>query len=222
MNRSSIPRRAATAMLSLPLTAIVALAPVPALADGSVADAAFQLRAPLAPMTTGMKLRGFVSLQDPEAAPEAAPVDPNAAPAAAPPPGPPPPGYYGPPPPGYGPPQPEPPRGIGMLITGSVVAAAVGLPFTIYGAYVIALSRQVGDAVGGTEGQVTSGVGSLAGGIVLTFGIIGLGVGIPLAVVGGIRLGKYNAWKRGQPVTLAPYTGRTAFGTNTAGFTLRF
>lgn len=223
MTRSSTPRRAATATLSLSLTAIVALAPLPALADGSIADAAFQLRSPLTPMTTGMKLRGYVSLQDPEAGGEVAPApegDPAVpAPTAAPAPYPPPPAY-GPPPPQSAPP----PRGLGMLITGSVVAGAVGLPFTILGVYTIAASRTAGNVAGGVEGQAVSGLGTLAGGISIVFGLIGLGVGVPLAVVGGIRLGKYNKWKASQPqqARLLPHSGRTAHGTWTTGFTLRF
>jgi hypothetical protein len=226
MSHSSTLRRTTTAMLSLPLTAIVALAPLPALADGSIADSAFQLRAPMSQMSTGMKLRGYVSLQDPAAAPEggdpAAAPPPEAAPAGPPPPGygPPPPGYYGPPPPQSQPP----PRGLGMLISGSVVSAAVGLPFTIFGAYTIVASRAVGETVGGVEGAATCGLGTLAGGMLLVFGLIGLGVGVPLAVVGGIRLGKYNAWKRGQQpqAQLMPYQGRTTHGTWTTGLTLKF
>lgn len=234
MTRSSTLRRAATAALSLPLSAIVALAPLPALAaDVTVVEPTYQLPAPLSPMPTAMKLRGFLSLQDPAAPPSG---DPNAAPPpgdpnAAPPPGQPPPGAYGPPPPGYYPPppgygpQPEPPpRGIGMLISGSVVAAAFGLPLTVYGAYIIVLAKQVDDEAG--AGGVVAGAGLLAGGIALTFGVIGLGVGVPLAVVGGIRLGKYNKWKRGQQqqpqARLLPYQGRTMHGTMTTGFTLKF
>ena len=225
MTRSSTPRRAATATLSYSLTAIVALAPLPALADGSIADAAFQLRSPLTPMTTGMKLRGYVSLQDPEAGGEVAPA-PEGDPAAAPPPAGAPAPYPYPPPPGYGPPPPPqpPPRGLGMLISGAVITGAVALPSLIFGAYTIAVFRAAADQTDPNTGDVVRAGGNIAGGFFIVFGILALGAGVPLLAIGGSRMSKYNKWKASQPqqARLLPHSGRTAHGTWTTGFTLRF
>jgi hypothetical protein len=225
MSRFPSPRRCATAMLSLPLTAVVCLAPLPALADGSMAAAQLQLRAPMSTAPLGFKLRQYVSLQDPAASEqppvEAAPPPEGTAPAPAY--GPPPPGY-GPPPPGYGygpPPQP-PPRGLGMLISGAAVTGAVGLPLTIYGAYIVALTRQVDDGSG-----VVQVAGGFVGGFFLVFGILALGAGVPLMAVGGVRLKKYNDWKAGQQqpppqVRLMPNSSRTVHGTWVTGLKLQF
>jgi hypothetical protein len=221
MTRLPSFRRAATAMLSLPLTAVVCLAPLPALADGSIADSSLQLRSPLTTAPLGAKLRMYVTLQDPvegEAAPpsEAPPV---AAEGAAPAPNyppPPPPGYYGPPPP----PQNKPPRGIGMLVTGAVLTGAVALPAMIGGVYIIAVGRAADEASGDT-GIVEAG-GNIAGGFFLVFGILALGAGVPLLAIGGVRMKRYNDWKSGQQVRLMPSSGRTVHGTWTAGFKMQF
>jgi|JI10StandDraft_1071094.scaffolds.fasta_scaffold161748_2 hypothetical protein len=229
MSRFPSPRRCATAMLSLSLTAVVCLAPLPALADGSIAAASLQLRAPLSQAPLGFKMRQYVSLQDP-AAGEVPPVEGTPPPpvegtAPAPAYGPPPPGYgYGPPPPGYGygpPPQP-PPRGLGMLISGAAVTGAVGLPLTIYGAYIVALGRQVDDGSG-----VVETAGNFVGGFFLVFGILALGAGVPLMAVGGVRLKKYNDWKAGQQqpppqARLLPSSSRTIHGTWVTGLKIQF
>lgn len=220
MTRLPSLRRAATAMLSLPLTAVVCLAPLPALADGSIADSSLQLRSPMTMAPLGTKLRMYVTLQDPvegEAAPpsEAPPVAAEgAAPA---------PSYPPPPPPGYGPPPPpqnKPPRGIGMLVTGAVLTGAVALPSMIFGAYTIAVGRAV-DEEAGAMGIVSTGT-NIAGGFFLVFGILALGAGVPLLAIGGVRMKRYNDWKSGQQVRLMPSSGRTVHGTWTAGFKMQF
>jgi len=224
MTRLPSFRRAATAMLSLPLTAVVCLAPLPALADGSIADSSLQLRSPMTMAPLGAKLRMYVTLQDPvegEAAPpsEAPPVAEGAAPA---------PSYPPPPPPGYGPPPPQsqpPPRGIGMLVTGAVLTGAVALPAMIGGVYIIAVGRAADEASGDT-GIVEAG-GNIAGGFFLVFGILALGAGVPLMAVGGVRLKKYNDWKAGQQqpppqARLLPSSSRTIHGTWVTGLKIQF
>lgn len=215
----------ASAALAIPLSAVVCLAPLPALADGSIADAALQLRSPLTSAPLGLKLRQYVSLQDPiegEAPPPTEGTPPPLEGSAPPPP----PGAYGPPPPGYyGPPPLQsrpPPRGLGMLISGAVVTGAVGLPLVVYGAYIVAIGREVDREA--DAGGVVETAGNFVGGFFLVFGILALGAGIPLTIVGGIRLKKYNDWKNGQQQTvrLMPSSGRTAFGTQTVGLRLDF
>ncbi len=56
----------------------------------------------------------------------------------------------------------------------------------------------------------------------LTIGIMALGVGVPLLVFGIRRAKEYSRWKRDRGISLAPVTGRTARGTHTAGFAMRF
>lgn len=107
-----------------------------------------------------------------------------------------------------------------MLITGAVLTGAVALPTMIGGVYVIAVGRAADDATGNT-GVVEAG-GNIAGGILLVFGILALGAGVPLLAVGGVRMKRYNDWKSGQQVRLMPQSGRTAYGTWTAGLKLQF
>lgn len=220
MSRLPSLRRAAMTTISIPLTAVVCLAPLPALADGSIAAASqLQLRAPLTQAPLGFKMRQFVSLQDPETPIEETPPPPPIegsveGPAPAQPY--PPPGYYPPPPQ-----QQAPPRGLGLLISGAAVTGAVGLPLTIYGGYIVAAGRVVEQQTGDETGLTRTGF-NFVGGFFLVFGILGLGAGIPLLAIGGVRMKKYNDWKAGRQVTLTPSSGRTAHGTWTTGLKIQF
>lgn len=179
----------------------------------SVAIAGAVTLAPVADVQAsplGMKLRRVMTLQpegegEAAAAPEgaaAAPEGPAPAPAPVAPAGPP------------------PPKGIGMLVAGSLVTGLYALPLIGWGVSVIIAARRVDDVTGGTG--VVSTAGNIGGGIGIGFGMVGLAVGVPLIAVGAIRLGKYNKWKQGQQAMLLPRAGRTAFGTITPGVEIRF
>lgn len=160
----------------------------------------------------GLKLRGVMTLQEPEGGEAPAGDAPAAEVTAAP--------AEGPAPAPAAPVGPPPPRGLGMLISGAVITGAYALPLIGFGAYTIVLSKQVDDAAGGVG--VVKGAGSLAGGIAIAFGMIGLAVGAPLIGVGAVRMSKYNKWKSGQTARLMPTAGRTAFGTITPGLVINF
>jgi len=115
--------------------------------------------------------------------------------------------------------QPEPKKGLGMMITGGVITGLYALPLTIYGTAIIVASRRVSDTEGG---EVGGAVGGALGGVVLGLGVVGLAVGVPLLGVGASRFSKWRKWKENNNVALAPSVGRTAFGTYTPGVTLRF
>lgn len=123
----------------------------------------------------------------------------------------------GPPPP---PADPEPSRGLGLLISGAVVTGAVGLPLTLWGSYIVIASRAVDD--GDLGSGLVSAVGTLVGGVVLFFGVVGLGVGVPLLGVGGYRFSRWREWQARQGVRLLPSAGLSLYGTVTPGLTLRF
>lgn len=218
MTRLPSLRRAAVATLSLPLTAVVCLAPLPALADGSIADASYQLRSPLTTAPLGAKMRMYVTLQDPVEG-EAAAAPPTGAEGPAPAPS-----YPPPPPPGYGAPPPSnpPPRGIGLLVSGAVVTGAVALPMLIGGVYIVAIGRAANNSTDGVEGDIAETGTNFLGGFFLVFGILALGAGVPMLAIGGVRMKRYNDWKSGQQVRLLPHSGRTAHGTWTAGLKLQF
>lgn len=221
MTRSSTLR----AVAALPLSAVVGLAPLPALADGSIAAAPLQLRAPLSPAPLGLKLMTRVSLQDPGAPPVEGEV------VAPPPEGAPPPVMQGPqpyppPPPPYGPPpEAEPPSGFGALITGSVLTGAVALPAIIGGVYIISVFRTADDQSNDSGGTgLLEASGNILGGFFVVFGVIALGVGAPLIGVGAVRVKRHRDWEAAhrQQVRFTPSSGRTPHGTWTAGVTMRF
>jgi hypothetical protein len=101
-----------------------------------------------------------------------------------------------------------PPRGLGLLITGSVVTGAVGLPFVIWGSAVAAAGARVTDG------------GAVAGAPFLAVGLIGLAAGVPMLAVGAVRMKKYNQWKSQH--AFVPTAGRTAMGTWTGGVSFAF
>jgi hypothetical protein len=100
----------------------------------------------------------------------------------------------------------EPRIGLATLISGSLATTA-GLIETITGAAFI----------GPPDGDTT---------LNLTLVIVGpmqIAAGVPLLIVGAIRHARYRAWHRGHPTSrLMPSAGRTAAGTWTTGFQLRF
>ena len=115
----------------------------------------------------------------------------------------------------------EPKKGLGMMISGGVITGLYALPLTLYGIVIIAGSKKIQNE-GGEGGEAVGGAGSILGGVVLGFGLVGLAVGVPLLAVGGSRFSKWRKWKQANKVALAPNVGRTAFGTYTPGLALRF
>lgn len=98
-------------------------------------------------------------------------------------------------------------RGIGPIITGSVLTG-VGLVPTILGIAFIARANQAidselegdGEAVQDTAKTVSGAVGA----IIMTPGIIMIGVGAPLIAVGAVRQSRYSKWKAEHQAQLMP------------------
>jgi hypothetical protein len=120
-----------------------------------------------------------------------------------------------------------PPRGIGLIVGGSLIAGLVGLPLTIIGAAGIAASNRLDD---GTDDTVGEGAGDLGGSIgrglslvALIPGVLALGGGGAMIAFGAINNKKYQDWKRANGyVLVAPSFGATARRTPTYGFSMRF
>lgn len=118
----------------------------------------------------------------------------------------------------------EPPRGVGMIVTGGVLMGPVAIGSVAIGLLVRSL-RDVG-CVGGCdtdadtvapqrEQSSTAGLGLFVfGGLAFIGGATLLGVGLHRNV-------RWRRWRDGQRV-LTPGVGRTALGTWTPGLTLRF
>jgi hypothetical protein len=102
-----------------------------------------------------------------------------------------------------------PPRGLGLLISGSVVTGTIGLPFMIWGSVVAAAGSRAVDG------------GGVIGVPFILVGILGLGAGVPMLAVGAHRLKRYNQWKS-QHARIVPTAGRTAMGTWTGGVAFSF
>ncbi len=115
--------------------------------------------------------------------------------------------------------QPEPKKGLGMMISGGVITGLYALPLSLWGIVIIAGSKKAANETG-SDG--VGKVGGALGGVILGFGLVGLAVGVPLLGVGGSRFSKWRKWKEANKVALAPNVGRTAFGTYTPGLALRF
>ncbi len=111
------------------------------------------------------------------------------------------------------PPEPPPPRGKGLLITGISIMAGVAAPATIAGAYC---------SFNGSDDLRESDCTKPEGHVALIVGLMALGVSTPMIVFGARRTRRYAEWKRERRISVAPSTGRTALGTHTAGFRLRF
>ncbi len=111
-------------------------------------------------------------------------------------------------------PGPEPPKGLGMLITGAAITGLYALPVTVYGTVIIADSRRQDDFVGS--------LGTVIGGVVLFFGVAGLAVGVPLLGVGGARFSNWRSWKNARDARLSAGLTRSPYGTYSPGLTLRF
>ncbi|MBK9755305.1 MAG: hypothetical protein IPO88_17720 [Nannocystis sp.] len=212
VSRPSLARRCLTASLCTSLAVVVAVAPAQAQASEPALHGAT--------MSTGMsptaaKLRTIMSLhlQDPDAPDDVAPA--GDAPTA-----------QGPvaqgapigPAPAPAPSTPPPRKGLGMMIAGAAITGAYALPLVGFGAYTIILSNRYDEVTGGG----TQGLGAVAGGVLVAFGVIGLGVGVPLLGVGAYRFSKYLEWKKTNQVSLRPSMSRTMHGTYTTGVTLRF
>lgn len=208
MSRENCPRivrRCATALVSG--TVALTLAAAPSLAQASQPT----LLASNMP-TTGMKLRSIMSLQDPAAA------DPAAAPVAE---GPPPVAAGPAPAPAPAPMGPEPSKGLGMMITGAVITGAVALPVIFVGVNGIVQYNKIEKNADGTLVGEAAGLGKSLSITVLAFGLVFLAVGAPLLGVGAYRFTKWQKWKKGQQAFM-PSMNRTAHGTWTTGFALRF
>lgn len=210
MSRESCPRivrRCATALVSG--TVALTLAAAPSLAQAGQPS----LLASNMP-TTGMKLRSIMSLQDP-ADPAADPAPAADAPVAAP-------AATGPAPaPAPAPMGPEPPKGLGLLIPGAIITGGIALPITVLGIIRLAqfnkLQKQADDGL--VVAAATLGKGASIA--VIVTGLLFLAAGAPMLGVGAARLAKHQKWKNGQQALL-PSMNRTAHGTWTGGFTLRF
>ena len=111
-------------------------------------------------------------------------------------------------------PDPEPPKGLGMLIIGATITGLYALPVTVFGTVILASPPQPDD----TGGEY----GNLIGGVVLFFGIAGLAAGVPLLGVGGARYAKWRSWKNAQNARLSAGLTRSPYGTYSPALTLRF
>ena len=117
-------------------------------------------------------------------------------------------------------PAPAPKKGLGMMISGAAITGAFALPLLAYGTIVfLAFKRAEDEANAGGPVEAT---GKGLGATLLAFGVIGLGVGVPLLGVGAYRFSKYQQWKKTGQVSLRPNMSRTMHGTWTTGVTLRF
>jgi len=124
---------------------------------------------------------------------------------------------------------PPPPKGIGMIIGGSLWAGLIGLPLTAWGAVGLAGLSAADNAVDSDadDAAVGAGKGLIIGGCLVP-GIIGLLGGGALVAVGVIRLKKYNEWSANAGYTLkngavlAPSVAMTQHRTGTYGMSLRF
>ncbi len=110
--------------------------------------------------------------------------------------------------------EPPPRKGLGMMITGAVITGAHGLPLTLGGLAIIALSGPVS-----SDSDVFVLTRSF-GVVVLGFGIIGLAVGVPLLAVGASRFSRWRRWRATQRVSFG--VGRTLYGAYTPGLSFRF
>lgn len=111
------------------------------------------------------------------------------------------------------PPPPKPPRrGIGLLVTGGLITAGLGIPLFSVGAFALHkdLTTDCADCFY-----------TFSAALFMPIGIVGLAVGVPLLAVGGHRLRAYRAWERKVGVSLRPHIGRD-HGVWTTGFELRF
>lgn len=111
----------------------------------------------------------------------------------------------------------EPPRkGLGMLISGSVLLG-VGLPILISGTILLVASRKTANDPEAVD-DISGGLGLFA----MIFAVPMVAVGAPLLGIGAHRFSKYRKWKASHGARLVPTVGRTAFGTVTPGLVLRF
>ncbi len=102
-----------------------------------------------------------------------------------------------------------------MMITGAAITGVHGLPLTLGGLAVIALSSPAAND-GNDVFVLTRGFGVF----MLGFGIIGLAVGVPLLAVGASRFSRWRRWKANQRVSFG--VGRTQYGAYTPGLSFRF
>ena len=120
----------------------------------------------------------------------------------------------------------EPPRGVGLMITGGALVPAAALMVLLGSAF---RSLGGGSGFGGgcwhcPEEEFDEPVASTrsSGGVGLfVFGGVLFLTGVALVAVGGHRFSEWQKWKKSQQV-LAPTVGRTAYGTWTPGLVLRF
>lgn len=105
----------------------------------------------------------------------------------------------------------EPPRGLGMLVAGSVLAG-IGLPATLAGGITMLVAGPADDRAS----RVVSGIGAM----ILIPGAVLLAVGTPLTVVGARRYHRWRRWQRQHAMT--PSLARTSLGAWTVGLRLEF
>ncbi len=106
--------------------------------------------------------------------------------------------------------------GIGLLLSGAG-ATAMGTMFIVAGA--IAVQPDVGPVGAGeivTDGPQAS-LSKVVGGLALGFGVLAASAGVMMLAIGGGRVHRYRQWTRARPMV-----HRTAPGTWTAGFAIRF
>jgi len=114
-------------------------------------------------------------------------------------------------------PEPEPRKGLGLMITGSVITGVIGLPFTILGTAVIVSNNRPSE-----DDDHHPFTGAMIGGAALTVGLVGLHVGVPLLGVGASRFSRWRKWKSANTMKISAGLARTNFGTPTPTLTFRF
>lgn len=118
----------------------------------------------------------------------------------------------------------EPPRGVGLMITGGALVPAAALMVLLGRAF-----RSLGsggcwhcsDEDGFGETNTSTSTNPSGGVGLFVFGGVLFLTGVALVAVGGHRFSEWQKWKQSQQV-LAPTVGRTASGTWTPGLVLRF
>ncbi|MBK7830035.1 hypothetical protein [Nannocystis sp.] len=115
---------------------------------------------------------------------------------------------------------PEPRKGIGLMITGGAIAS-VGLPLAILGMIRMSSTPEVFDSLNGYPDWEATYELSRAHAPMAFTGLLFSAVALPMLVVGGVRHIQWRRWKQEQ-LAFTPTVTRTAHGTVTPGFTLRF
>lgn len=123
-----------------------------------------------------------------------------------------------------------PPRGLGMIISGSALATLIGVPLTLLGFMGLAATEAAktgAGAVGANElkPSMNQSRGLIIGGCIVP-GLLSIAGGTAMVYFGARRNARFRSWKRsataGQSFTLSPMVASTPRRTGVLGFQGRF